>query len=136
MNWYLFVGLVLFAWFWQNLAHELSHLVVGWFIEGRKPKKLIPWPHKFEGRFYFARYENGPATKGGSSSWRHIAPMLWDAIQVTVSYSLLIFLSMATFLYISPFVFAPLIDTLFWCYGYVFNRPYTDGWQYKKSVEK
>jgi hypothetical protein len=137
MNWYLFIGLIFLAWFWQNLAHELSHLVVGWFVEGRKPKKLIFWPHKFEGRFYFARYKNGLATKNGKSSWRHLAPVLLDAIQITIIYSIFIFVPVTSvFLYTSPFVFALFIDMLVWSFGYLFNRPYTDGWQYKKSIEK
>jgi hypothetical protein len=135
MNWYLLVSLVVVAWFWQTLAHELSHLIVGWFVEGRKPKVLIPWPHKFQGRFYFARYKNGSATKTGSASLRHMAPIFWAAIQITIVYTLLLFVPISVFVYLSPFVFCPLIDVLFWSFGYIFNRPYTDGWQLKKITE-
>lgn len=125
-NWYLFLALIPVAWFTQNLLHELSHLIVGFLVEGRKPRKLIPWPTKQEGRWYFAYYECGPATKEGSSIARHYSPILMFYFEGMA-------LTWATSYYALPFKIAAIIDCFVWLYGYYRDTPGTDGYQFRRS---
>jgi hypothetical protein len=132
MNWYLLAGLFLVAWFMQNVLHELSHLVIGWVVEGRKPKKLIPWPHKFEGKFYFARYECGPATKLlGEATWRHAAPLLMACFEMAMC---LILSQVGTpQVWFIPVSAVAVIDSLVWSWGFITQRPGTDGQQFMSA---
>jgi hypothetical protein len=139
MNWYLFVALFLPAWLWQNTSHELSHLWSGYLWEGRKPLKLIFWPHKYKGKFYFARYESGEATQLGSESHRHIAP-LWWAIRQQFSFLVVIVALIITgypdWVYMLPFFICPTVDALVWVWRAVMMRPGTDGMRYRTVTNK
>jgi hypothetical protein len=129
MNWYLLAGLFIVAWFMQNVLHEVSHLMLGWIVEGRKPTKMIPWPHKFGGKFYFSHYECGPATKLlGSPAWRHAAPLLMVCSEMTAC----LVLAKATeqHIWFLPWAVAAIVDALVWSWGFVMQRPGTDGQQF------
>ncbi len=128
-----YVFVILLAWFFQNNLHEFSHLLVGKIVEGRKFIKLIPWPHKFGGKFYFARYESGPATKSGSPKFRHIAPVMGAASLFFIATLVLIITHK---LFVVAFIVCPIVDICFWMYGYLFNRPTTDGFRFKELVKK
>lgn len=136
MNWYLLVGLGLVAWFCQNVTHELSHLWSGWLWEGRRPKKLIPWPHKHQGRWYWARYESDVALKNGSPRHRHSAPLRWASIQFITSmtiYCVTVWKGIDGWIYLTPFVLAPLVDACVWMWGYLLDRKDTDGVRWKNQ---
>lgn len=130
LNIFLSIGMILIAWFIQNVIHEASHLLVGKIVEGRKPLKLIPFPHRYEGRFYFARYLSGPATKIGSAKHRHIAPLFAGVFMVFVGVCLTVSFG---FLFI-PFIISPAIDCFVWYWGYFKNSLGTDGYRYKQLV--
>jgi len=137
MLWLIMVGLFLLAWLWQNISHELSHLWNGFLWEGRKPTKLIFWPHKHEGRFYFARYESGTATRMGSESHRHIAPLWWGIRQQFVFLVVMVVLRMTEesgskgWLYVLPFFICPSVDVAVWLWGAWMMSPGTDGMRYR-----
>jgi hypothetical protein len=128
MEWIIFVLMIPVLWFLQNFIHEGSHLLAGWIVEGRKPLKLIPWPHKFAYRFYFARYECGFATKDGPVLYRHAAPYIVGSTILTMFSCIAIWTNS---LYVLAFGIFPFIDCIVWLYGYVFNRPGTDGFRFK-----
>lgn len=128
----LYVVVILFAWFLQNMTHELSHLLVGKIVEGRKIIKIVPWPHKHNGSFYFARCEYGPATKKGSPKFRHAAPLMGCAVIFLIG----VILSISTWkLFMLAFVICPIVDCCVWVYGYIFNRPLTDGFRFKNNLQ-
>jgi hypothetical protein len=127
---FIFIGLFLLAWICQNIIHEGSHLLVGWVVEGRKPTKLIPWPTKRNGRWYFAYYENGPATKNGSPKPRHIAPLITDWFLVSIW---LIVLGPMGNLFAIPFIICPMVDAIVWILGAIRKSPNTDGHSWTTS---
>ena len=132
MLYWLFLTIPL-AWILQNIIHELSHLLVGKIIEGRRMKKLIFWPHKYEGRLYFARYESGYATKKASEKARHLAPALTASILSFLYACIIAMLSPILKIVIAPFFIACLIDIIIWFKGYYQNKLYTDGYYYRRS---
>lgn len=118
------LGLFLAAWAWQNVAHEGAHLLVGWLVEGRAPRRLVPWPHRWQGRWYWARYENGLATKAGSPGWRHIAPLCGALMQAGIVVGLIITIeAWLSF----PFFICSIVDAIVWTWGLAANRPGSDG---------
>jgi hypothetical protein len=137
MNWFIFVGLFLVAWFWQNVTHGFSHLFAGWLWEGRKPLKLIPWPHKYKGKFYFSRYEGDVALKNGSPTHRHSAPIHGAIIQVAITMGVFVggvLEGIAGIYYLVPFIIAPVVDASVWMRGYLRNKPGTDGARWRQQV--
>lgn len=120
--------IIVLAWFLQNVIHELSHLIAGKVFEGREFKKLIPFPHMHNGKFYFARYENGPATKNGNPKLRHIAPLITGIVLFLVF--VILFITTQS-IFMLPFAVCSLVDCCVWLFGYVFNRPLTDGFFFK-----
>ena len=127
---YLWLALALpVVWFVQNCVHESSHLLFGWLIEGRKPLEFKPWPHRFEGRFYFARCVMGEATKDGWVVYRHAAPPTVNSI-----YMCLMGLCILIHAVFGVFAFCALIDTLFWFYGYLWGSELSDGKRFRKAV--
>jgi hypothetical protein len=130
----IFVALLFpVAWFLQNCIHEGSHLLVGWLVEGRVPAKFIPWPTKRHGKLYFAYYENGHATKDGSPKYRFAAPLAAAWLVMSISISFLALTSNPLFM---PFFVCASIDYCVWCYGYLLNRPGTDGKAFLNTVGK
>jgi hypothetical protein len=136
MIWIILIGLMLTAWFLQNILHETSHLVMGYFVEGRRPTLLIPWPHIFRGRLYFSRYDSGPATKLGSAFFRHSSPIYICFIQnITINILYWFILPAKTSIYLMPFLIAFVVDTLVWLWGYYMRRPGTDGEMVREIME-
>lgn len=129
---YLWLLLIIpIAWFVQNCIHEGSHLLFGWLEEGRKPLEFKPWPHRFEGRFYFARYAMGEATKDGLTCIciRHAAPVLVNSIYITL-------MSVLTVLHMvfAIFVLCTLVDLAFWVYGFYWGSELSDGQRFRDAV--
>jgi hypothetical protein len=139
INWWIWAGLWLVAWGWQNVVHELSHLWNGWIWEGRKPVKFVPWMHRYEGRFYFARYESGLATENGSPRRRHSAPIRWAAVQIAVGlgglWALIAYGEGASALYMVPLLVCPAVDAGFWLWGLWARRPGTDGDRWRRQLD-
>jgi hypothetical protein len=142
MTWLIVIGLFLLAWFWQNLSHELAHLWNGFLWEGRKPLKLVPWPHVYQQRFYFARYESGVATRMGPESHRHIAPLWWGIRQQFICLgAMVMFKTMdgggsKNWLYVLPFFICSSVDVGFWLWGAWMMRPGTDGMRYRSTANQ
>jgi hypothetical protein len=155
VNWLAWAAVWLLAWFWQNVVHELSHLVTGWTLEGRRPLKLVPVPHRYQGRWYWARYESGPATRADADLYehhRHSAPFEWASYQAGIS--LVVFGALAIssglgvfgvevesdlrrpMVWLVPFIVCSLVDMAVWVFGYVRKRPGTDGYRWRQILER
>jgi len=117
----LYGGCIAVAWFLQNCLHELAHLVALWVRLGKKPKKLIPWPHKYEGRWYWARCESG-AYNLLADPLIHSAP-LWVALFQMLIAAPVVLTWVATGwptespYYLFAFAVAPLVDAAWWWAG-------------------
>lgn len=132
MNWYIVLALFPIAWFLQNVLHEASHLLLGWLVEGRVPRSLKPWPHRRGGRFYFASYDCGEATKTGGAAWRHAAPMFMCGLEIVVCVALLFAGLGQSWLW--PFAVCAFVDAYTWLWGFAMQRPGTDGAQFTASL--
>ncbi len=139
VNWWVLAGLVLVAWVGQNVTHELAHLWTGWTWEGRKPLKLVPVPHRYQGQWYWARYECGPATRTASPRHRHIAPVRWAFAQAwTVVCAILlawVFDAGTLVMYLVPFLACPVVDLLVWHWGLFTRRAGTDGARWRAQAQ-
>mgnify|MGYP001279513079 CR=1 FL=1 len=132
-NWWVLV-LVIPGYWLQLVLHELSHVVVGWIHEKRKPTGFYPYPHCHEGRFYFARYSLGPG-KFGKYYYlrpglpRHVAPMWAGLIWGTAWWVLAVVFESVWFL---PFAICGIGDALWFWRGYFWGTPGCDGkrWRY------
>lgn len=127
------------AWFLQNIIHESSHLFAGWLFEGRKAIKLIPYPHYYNDRFYFARYEAGEATNylWPGEAARHVSPTWAAAIWIfLVGFIFVKFLPISWVYIIWPFLITAAVDIGFWWYGYFFGSEYSDGKRYRKAIRE
>jgi len=133
-SWYVLL-LIPVAWFIQNMLHEGSHLLFGWFYEGRIPTGFYPWPHKYKGRFFFARYSSGPPSKNTgylkSEKPRHIAPFIIGMVVLTICLICIFVTPAAISLYFVPFAIASLIDCLFFWYTYLWGSKWSDGKRFK-----
>lgn len=71
------VTLVVFtSWFVQNCLHEGSHLLFAYLLRGWKPREFCPYPHKHNGRWYFARCRYTRPIRQPIPEWIHIAPAI------------------------------------------------------------
>ena len=130
MAWYWILTLMfLLAWLMQNCIHELSHLVVGWRVCGDKPTGFYPYPHFYEGKFYFARYE---AWLGEKDHYlKHIAPFYAAVIWVWfVGINYLIFNHVG--LYVLPFAVCGSVDAVWWVLGALSKNPENDYNRWKR----
>jgi len=138
-NWWVLV-VVPVAWFLQNCLHELSHLVVGWLSEGRKPLGFWPYPHKHEGRFYFARFSSGPPSDL-NFDWRKkhrlvfIAPFLVGAVWVASSLVAFLMLSPHHRVFALPTAATGLVDALWFWRGYFWGSDRCDGKRWRNGVQ-
>jgi hypothetical protein len=120
------------AWFLQNVIHEASHLLFAYIYEGRRPIKLIPWPHKHNNKSYFARCVYGPPANDYVVAYlshiKHIAPfyagLIWAAI-AGILYTLL-------GIYTLPFIVAGLGDAGFFWWTYIWGSEETDGKRFRR----
>jgi hypothetical protein len=148
INWWVWAGLWLVAWLWQNATHELSHLWTGWIWEWRKPVKFIPVMHFHQKRWYWARYESGPATRVNAAQHeyrRHSAPIRWAHTQVVYLGGSLTGIAVGGYVcgwwelvafavYSVPFVVCPVVDAGVWLWGYWARRPGTDGDRWRQAM--
>lgn len=135
-HWSVYV--VLFAaWFWQNAVHELSHLIAAWRYHRAKPLGFYPYPHKYKGRFYFARYECEPFPLPGHP-WVHAAPVVGALVQYLVVAWALLFLEFCEvgdlWWYWAVLTLCPIVDMLWWVRSYYWGSPESDGWRFKASI--
>jgi hypothetical protein len=132
-NWWV-LAVIPLAWFLQNCVHELSHLAVGWVVEGRKPVLFKPYPHRFADRWFFARCESGIPSNTRNPALRHIAPyfagilvvIFWMGINPLVPKPYVIFLV--------PFILAGLVDATFFSWTTIWGSPWSDGQRFKQSL--
>jgi hypothetical protein len=93
---------------------------------------LWPYPHKHNGRFYFARAQSGPATKDGSPAYRYIAPFFAGMLICGVFGALFVVTRIWAYL---PFAVCGLIDMAWFWRGYFWGSDMCDGKRYKKCLE-
>ena len=134
MEWsWLILLLIPIAWIVQNTIHEASHLLVGWWREGRKPIALIPYPHKYNGLFYFARYTCSAGSKKDPEDLTDIAPFwagfIWLDLQACLMY-------LTDSFWPLPFAVAGLIDALFFWWGYFWGSSSCDGKRYRHRMNR
>jgi hypothetical protein len=135
MTWHL-IPTLLIAWLVQNTIHEVSHLLAGWIFEGRKPLGLWPYPHRYQGRWYFARYRSGPAKRSDPTATRHIVPFYAGLIWITVSLFAAVLLPEHLWLYCMPFTLCATVDALFFWWGFYWGSPESDGQRYRGMVDR
>lgn len=55
--WWHYLVLLPITFFVWCLIHELAHAIIAWRHPEAKSVRIIPWPHRYSGKFYFARTE-------------------------------------------------------------------------------
>jgi hypothetical protein len=133
-NWWALAAVPV-AWFLQNCLHELSHLLVGWVWNGRKPLGFYPYPHKHEGQFYFARCTWGATTKPERSPRPAlIAPFFAGVFWASLAAGILLFVASPSWrIFVLPFGVTGLVDAAWWWRGYFWGGPYCDGKRWRFS---
>lgn len=135
MNWLLFILICIAAYFVQNCIHELSHLFAWNMLEGRKPVKFVPYPHKYRGRWMFARCQAGPKQYFTDIPWFVYIVPFWSAIIWFFIWGLCFFQMLGYYehvWYFIPFMVCGLLDALFFWYTYLFGSDRSDGKRYKR----
>jgi hypothetical protein len=120
---FIIFAIGLFLQFW---LHEISHIIFGHIFEGRNPVKIWPYPHVYEDRFYFARYEMAEQTRGGMEYMTCIAPLVSGLFYYTLSFLVLWLIKEKNF-YLFSFVFFNACDCLFFWYTVFFGSQQSDG---------
>lgn len=112
----------------ELLLHELSHCLV-YKLAGAKIVVFKPWPHKYEGRFYFGRVM---ADRELPKAW---AIESAGAPLVKATIMLGMWCILAAFVGLWPLGFAlwEAIDMINWIQGYIRKRP-NDGGRFRKLV--
>jgi len=126
--WILFLLPV--AWLLQNVAHEGSHLLaVRWLCLGVAGGRMgmIPWPHRYGGRFYFSRCWYEYAGQCNGIQFVHLAPVIMCCCELFVYVLFFVFLG----LWMLPFIVCAVADLLFWNWGYLFGSADCDGKRYR-----
>ncbi len=131
-EWWFLATIPVF-WFLQNVYHEGSHAIFGFLVEGRELLGFYPYPHKHDGRFYFARYHYGPATKDGSASPRYLAPV-WAGLWVCLV-MLAFFLFTKIGIYLIPATIG-FVDFLWFWRGYFWGSKRCDGKRWRALRER
>lgn len=136
LHWTL-IPTLLAGWFWQNCVHELSHLLFIWILHSKKPKGFYPYPHKYEGRFYFARYRCEPYQYPGHP-FVHAAPLFGASAQALLVVFAYFFFPWDTWPYFATLLLCPAVDVLWWYRGFWWGRQGTDGQRYiaSKAIRK
>lgn len=119
------------AWFVQNCIHEFSHLLVSRISEGREMLGFWPYPHYYEGRFYFARCNSGEPICRDFYGSRYIAPFYFGLLWATIGIITMTFIAEDLKIFCLPFILAGLIDALFFWYTYFFGSGISDGKLYR-----
>jgi hypothetical protein len=134
--WVLLVALI--AWFVQNCIHEGAHVLAGGVIYGATKPRIYPWPHKFNGRWYYARYSfklskwaQAFSNEPDLRSSIHFAPVGAAVIPIVLSIVVFLFLPDAYSILALPFMIAPVIDVAVWEWGYHYGSEGCDGKRYK-----
>lgn len=130
MSWYWVMAIMFpIAWLVQNCLHELSHLVVGYKVCGDKPIGFYPYPHFYEGRFYFARSE---AWVCKDHYLKHVAPFYAAIIWVWLTAVVGLLVPEGVDLYIIPFAVCGLVDAGWWLFGTFSKNQETDYNRWKR----
>jgi hypothetical protein len=135
MTWTWWVlALVPVAWLVQNMLHEGSHLLWGW-VQGLKPLGFWPYPHKHNGKFYFARCRMEPDPEPHlKANPRHIAPFLTGASLVVILAILLFVVPRGARIWMLPFIATNLVDAFWFWRGYLWSKnPWNDGQRWKNG---
>lgn len=137
MTWNWWVLLVLpFAWFVQNCLHEGSHALAGWAQEGIKTVGFYPWPHMYQGHFYFARYlYEAPKAPEPPHRFRFIAPLV-TALTLMATLVVLMFtvVPLQHRIWLVPSAACGLGDALWWLESYLWGNPQRDGQLWKHGT--
>lgn len=65
------------SFFLWGILHELSHVLVAKYLNGAADIKIVPYPHKKDGRFYWMRASyilNHELNVGWRKAARHLSP--------------------------------------------------------------
>ena len=117
MTWYLLIPLVLGAPL-TLLLHEFSHVVETWATGGRVDV-FKPWPHRWDGRWWFGRImrtgggdkavAQAPAFKAGTMI------LFWGSFWVWSAWPLW------------PLIAWEAVDLAWWLRGWILRKPDSDG---------
>jgi hypothetical protein len=102
-------------------------------MAGCKNIKIIPYPHIFNKRFFFARCEwKQPFAKWKPNEIVWLAPVISALIIISIAGTFSITTSNKYIAYTLCFLIAGVIDLSWWISGYFFGTPYCDGkkWKY------
>lgn len=132
-NWWALITIFSAAWV-QLVIHETSHIVVGWFRNGHKPTKMIPWPSFKDGRFCFARFEYIVGPKKDPASAMLIAPMWAGLGWCLINTLLTIWAPAHVRIVILPFAVSGLVDCLWFWRGYFWGTEFCDGKRWKQET--
>lgn len=126
MNIFVILLIFIIGLFVQFSLHEISHIIFGHIFEGRKPKKIWPYPHRFNGKFYFARYEMYEATKVGNEHMVPISPLISGLVYYIIT-MLILFIIREKNIYLFSFAAFNAADCLFFWYTVFFGSKESDG---------
>lgn len=122
------------AWLLQNVVHEASHLLFACGFHNRKPLGLWPYPHKYAGKFYFARSSWSGAPEKGKYDPLWLSPLLGTVVvAMSAGIVMLAYLGCPDVKYgASAFIMCAFVDTLWWVEGFLWGAPHRDGkrWRY------
>jgi hypothetical protein len=137
-NWWA-LAVIPVAWFLQNIIHEGGHLFVAW-ENGWKVKGFWPYPHKWNGRWYFARCQW--SRMGPSSGWNAvlkkvcISPFFTGLMWAVLCSLAIVLVPSWLRIFGIPFVIAGLFDAGFFWWGYFWGSEMSDGRRYRYRVNK
>lgn len=118
------------SWLYVTVMHEVSHVLVAW-KDGATKVRIYPWPHRHEGKLYFARYSYEGIEYKGAHNLIDYAPVFMDCLTVGIAmlFSVLVFGPT----HLGPVIVAgcALIDYIVWFWGFCWGGAHTDGYKYK-----
>jgi hypothetical protein len=112
----------------QLLLHEAAHCFI-YRLAGARVEAFVPWPHRYGGRFYFARVMPDRAL---STSWElrnKVAPLL----KSTAMLALWLGLGFGVGLWAVGLALWEAIDLINWWQGWIRRRP-NDGGQARQLL--
>jgi len=120
------------AWLFQNTVHEVSHLFFALRRHNRTPLGLWPYPHRYNGRFYFARcaWDGGPIEGKRDIVW--VAPLVGAALVGVLAALAVLAQPQSVANGALAFTVCAMIDAIWWFRGYLWGSRSSDGkrWRY------
>jgi hypothetical protein len=127
---WLVIVAILSAWL-QLVIHELSHVVVGKIRCGHTPIKIVPWPSRSGGRWYFARWEYLVGDRKDPLCLTELSPVLAGVLEILIVLIVGLFVGWTMRLFLLPLGVTALIDIAWWWRGYLWGSSYCDGKRFR-----